>query len=253
MKAHNLLGFRLPKDTKKLVLEKIKKNITVDREFQHVVSLNPEIITAALRDKNFKDVILSSQIAIIDGTGVIIGAKILDVPVGERITGTDLMHELMDLAGEMSLTVVLIGGNGNVADDIAKCYQKKYPEASFTGFEGFKNIHEPTEDEKKHLNSIVTAARPSLVFVSFGSPAQELWIERHKSIFRNSTVIGVGGAFDFLSGRVSRAPQIIRSLGFEWLYRLILQPWRWKRQLNLLTFLYLVLMQRFDFITVDSN
>jgi N-acetylglucosaminyldiphosphoundecaprenol N-acetyl-beta-D-mannosaminyltransferase len=253
MKARNLLGFTLPKDAKKSVLEKIKKNITVDRNFQHVVSLNPEIITAALRNKSFKDIIRSSQIAIIDGMGIIIGAKILGIPVGERITGTDLMYELMDLAGKMSLTVVLIGGNGNVANYIAKCYQKKYLEATFTGLEGFKNISQPTEDEKKQLNSIVVAARPSLVFVSFGSPAQELWIERHKSIFRNSTVIGVGGAFDFLSGRISRAPRIMRAFGFEWLYRLIVQPWRLKRQLSLLTFLYLVFMQRFDFITVESN
>lgn len=244
MKQHNLLGLQLPTNTKRDVLEKIKKNILADKQFQHVVSLNPEIITATVHNKSFRNIVKTSQVPIIDGAGVLIAAKVLGIPVGERITGTDLMYDLMHLAGEMSLTVVLIGGNENVAKAIAECYQEKYPKSHFIGFEGYKNINQPTEEENARLKSIVAAARPSLVFVSFGSPAQELWIERHNNIFVHSTVIGVGGAFDFLSGRISRAPHIIRGAGFEWLYRLVVQPWRWKRQLSLLTFVALVLKQR---------
>lgn len=243
MKTNTLLGFTLPTESRKNVLEKIIKNMQEDRQFQHVVSLNPEIITAGLQNKKFANVIRTAQITIVDGTGIVVAGKLLGIPVTMRITGTDLMSELMDLAGEMSLTVVLIGGNENVANTIAECYQQKYKTARFFGLEGFKDIANPTDAENEAVNSIVAAARPSLVFVSFGSPAQELWIDRHKDLFKHSTVLGVGGAFDFLSGNISRAPAFMRRAGLEWLYRLIIQPWRWKRQLNLITFMWFVLKQ----------
>ncbi len=253
MTSNTLLGFTVPNDTKKIVLEKIIKNIQQDKQFQHVVSLNPEIITAGLHNLEFSKVIRTAQISIIDGTGVVVAGKLLGIPVTTRITGTDLMSELMDLAGEMSLTVVLIGGKGNVANSIAECYKQKYKNARFFGLEGFKDIANPTDAENEAVNSIVAATRPSLVFVSFGSPAQELWIDRHKNLFEHSTVLGVGGAFDFLSGNISRAPVIIRRIGLEWLYRLIVQPWRWKRQLNLIAFMWLVLKQKLHLQTWNEQ
>ncbi len=86
----------------------------------------------------------------------------------------------------------------------------------------------------------MTDFKPHLVFVAFGSPWQELWIERHRNQFQNCVVMGVGGAFDFLGGKVPRAPVIIRRLGFEWLFRLIVQPWRLRRQLRLVRFGWLI-------------
>jgi N-acetylglucosaminyldiphosphoundecaprenol N-acetyl-beta-D-mannosaminyltransferase len=81
--------------------------------------------------------------------------------------------------------------------------------------------------------------------VAFGSPNQELWIEHHKKEFKNCVVMGVGGAFDFLGGRVMRAPLFIRQLGFEWFFRLLIQPWRLRRQMRLVRFLGLVIQEFF--------
>ena len=89
------------------------------------------------------------------------------------------------------------------------------------------------------------------MFVAFGSPKQELWIAQNLDKLPAKVVIGVGGAFDFVSGKVKRAPVWVRKIGFEWLFRLIIQPWRIKRQLRLVKFVYLVLAEKFGKKTLN--
>ena len=96
------------------------------------------------------------------------------------------------------------------------------------------------------ISSIVVGYKPHFVFVAFGSPDQELWIGRHKKILSGRVVIGVGGAFDYLSNNIKRAPVVIQKIGMEWLYRLVIQPWRWKRQLKLIKFVWLVIRQKWN-------
>ena len=143
-----------------------------------------------------------------------------------------LLPHLLDLAGRMSLRVVLIGSQANLALKLAQCYTRSYPEATFIGIEGYKNKENPTADEEAHIIRIVRDTRPHFVFVAFGSPFQELWIDTHKKLLYNSVCMGVGGAFDYLSGASKRPPKLIRTMGFEWFYRLIRQPWRSSRQLT---------------------
>jgi len=83
-----------------------------------------------------------------------------------------------------------------------------------------------------------------LIFVAFGSPAQELWLYKHRGKFKGIVCMGVGQGFDVLSGQVKRAPLLLRKIGLEWLYRLITQPWRWRRQLRLVKFLWLVFKEK---------
>lgn len=243
--SNTLLGIRLKNESKSDILEKIKKCVKNQQNFLHIVSLNPENLVVAQRNKEFKRVIKTSQIKIIDGVGIVFACRLLGLVCGERLTGVDLMKELINLAENLCLRVLFIGGKGNLAKSLADCYQKKYPQAKFFGLEGIKDIKKPKKEEEKKVFTIVFDFKPHLIFVAFGSPDQELWIERHKDKFRNSVVMGVGGAFDFLSGKVKRAPKIVRFLGFEWLFRLLIQPWRWRRQLRLIEFLILVLKEKF--------
>ena len=83
-----------------------------------------------------------------------------------------------------------------------------------------------------------------ILFVAFGSPKQEIWIADNLNKIPAKVVVGVGGSFDFISGKVPRAPKFVRNLGLEWLFRLIIQPWRIKRQLSLLEFIYLVIREK---------
>lgn len=227
------------------ILEKIKKDTLSHDKFVHVVSVNPENIISSIGDKTFQDAILTAQIRIPDGVGTVWAAQTLGGKVVERVSGADLLVELMNWAGKMRLSTVLIGGRANLATDIAECYNQRYPQAKFIGLAGIFDIKNPQTEEEDKIFSIVRDIRPHLVFVAFGSPAQEKWIWTNKTVFNQSVCMGVGGGFDFLGGRVKRAPTVVRQFGLEWLWRLVIQPWRWRRQLRLIQFVILVIRSRF--------
>jgi len=243
MKHQQILGITIQPESKTIILEKIKKYIQQPIGFFHIVSLNPENLVIAQDNPMFKRVIETAQIKLIDGVGVVWASRLLKIKA-ERITGVELMTDLLKLAQEMSLRVLLIGGKLNLALRLAQCYQQKYPKAKFSGLEGIKNIKNLTLEEEKAIFSIVGETKPNIVMVAFGSPDQELWLARHAERFAHCVCIGVGGAFDFLSGEIPRAPRFLQKIGLEWLFRLIMQPWRWKRQLRLIKFTWLVLGEK---------
>ncbi|MBI2049345.1 WecB/TagA/CpsF family glycosyltransferase [Candidatus Roizmanbacteria bacterium] len=241
-----ILKIELKDASKKYTLEKIEKFTFDPKGFFHIVSLNPENFVIAQRNSNFRKALQDAQIQLIDGFGVVLAGMLLGLKVGERMTGTDLMEKLMDLAIRKRLTVVLIGGGPKLAEYIANCYNQKAGESLFFGLEGIKNIKNPKKEEVEEIMAIIRDRRPYFLFVSFGSPAQELWIWKNRHKLKGIACMGVGGAFDFLAGRVRRAPKFVRSLGLEWTWRLIRQPWRLKRQLRIPYFLWLVLKQKFQ-------
>lgn len=241
MKIKNqLLGITIPTASKLEVREKIIKNILESKKFFHVISLNPEILVLTTTNGAFKEVVAKAQMHILDGVGVVAAAKLRSIPAGERYSGVDLMSDLLKEAYNRRLRVLLIGGGGKIAERVVECQKKLYPGIEISSTAGISSISSPTESEENEIYSIVTAVKPHLVFVAYGSPAQELWIERHSKLFDGIVVMGVGGAFDFLSGNIVRAPKIIQSIGFEWLFRLLRQPWRVVRQLRLVKFMWLV-------------
>jgi N-acetylglucosaminyldiphosphoundecaprenol N-acetyl-beta-D-mannosaminyltransferase len=246
MTSNQLLEITVPTQSRSIILEEIKKYIRQSTDFCHVVSLNPENLIIAQKDRLFKKVIQTAQIKIIDGIGIVLAARMLGIPIGERISGVEVMKNLITCAGKGSLTVLLVGGRGDLALKLSKCYQEKFPEAKFIGSEGFKNIRKPTKREEEKILSIVRSIKPNLIFAAYGSPWQELWIERHKRKFKGIVVMGVGQGFDVEGGVARRAPVWVQRLGFEWLFRLVTQPWRWRRQLKLIEFMWLVMKQKFS-------
>ena len=246
MKLNQILGITILQESKSSVLEKILKYIERPTGFSHIVSLNPENLVITTENESFKKVIETAQIKIIDGTGVVLAGRFLDVEVGERITGVGLMEELIKRASDKRLRVLMIGGKENLALQLAQCYSEQFPEAKFKGVQGIEDIKNIKKEEEIKTFSIVAAYKPQLVFVAFGSPIQELWIARHKKEFSKCVVMGVGGAFDYLSSNIERAPVFIQKLGLEWLFRLVNQPWRWRRQLRLIKFIWLVTRQKWN-------
>jgi len=244
MKKNNILNITINPETKKTVLEKILLYIEKPTGFLHIVSLNSENMVVATEDELFKRVIETAQIKIVDGIGVVLAGRWLGIEVGERVTGVGLMEDLLKVASDRRLRVLMIGGKENLALQLAQCYNNRFLKAMFKGLQGIKSIQNPDTVEEEKIFSIVADYKPHLVFVAFGSPDQELWIARHKKEFSNCVVMGVGGAFDYLSGKVIRAPGIIQKVGFEWLFRLVNQPWRWKRQLRLFKFKGLILQEK---------
>jgi len=148
----------------------------------------------------------------------------------------------------MRLRVLLIGGRPNLAESLVNCYRVEFSQAKFKGVYGIKDIKNPQKKEEQEIFSIVADFKPHIVLVAFGSPDQELWLYRHRDQFKNCLCMGVGGAFDYLSGSIIRAPGFLRKIGLEWLFRLLKQPWRWRRQLRLIKFLWLVVKQKLGII-----
>ncbi len=214
------------------VLEKIKLYLTAPRSFVHIVSVNPENVVIAHQNPSFMKIYQNADLALTDGIGIILGAKLLGMQISERVSGSVLLPRLLDLAGAMSLTVALIGSQADLALRLAQCYSRSYPEATFIGSNGYANWEKPTPEEERAIEAIVRSRRPHFVFVAFGSPAQELWIDSHRTLLEGSICMGVGGAFNYLAGASQTPPPFVRALGLEWAYRLITEPWRLKRQLT---------------------
>lgn len=245
MAMKNLFSIELQNYNKKDILEKIKEYINHPHGFYQIVSLNPENLALAHDNKLFKQVLNASQIRLIDGIGILLAGKLLGCNLTDRLAGVDLMQEIITTSAKDSLRVMFIGGRGNLANRLAQCYNERYSTRNFYGIEAVKNIHKPSQEEEEKIFSIVAVFKPHILFAAFGSPWQELWLWKNKDKLEGVVCMGVGGAFDFLSGKVSRAPFYVRKSGLEWLYRLFIQPWRWKRQLRLIKFMLLVLKEKF--------
>jgi len=241
-----IIGIIIKDDNIGSILDKIKLGIANKEEMTHVVSINPEVLVEASENETFKRIVETAQIQIIDGVGVVLAARILNLEISPRVSGVDLMERLLTYASLNSLSVGLIGGREKVAEKVIDCQKLQKPELKAFGMMGIKNINSPTMEEESEIFRIVADRKPHLLFVSFGSPFQEIWIERHRDQLKGIVCIGVGGAFDYLSGETVRPPMIVRRIGLEWLFRLVRQPWRWKRQLKLLKFIGLVIKQKLN-------
>lgn len=202
--------------------------------FAHIISLNPENLILASQDPEFARALDRAQVLIADGVGILAAAKILGIPAGDRITGVDLMADL--IRRHLDKNIVFLGGRHRTASR-ALAYFKDLVGGSHGSWVAIDDVSRTDE----RVGTRVREADPHILFVAFGSPYQELWIEAHREELRGVVCMGVGQAFDVYSGAVRRAPLLIRAWGLEWLYRLLTQPWRWRRQLRLLKFIILVL------------
>lgn len=251
---YTLLGVPLHLLTISNILDTIKKGLNAPPKFFHLVSINPETVIIAQSDSELMRIYHSADLALCDGSGVKIAATIHGIPIPERVPGSVLLPRLLDLAGQMSSTVVLIGSQSKLAEKIANCYSRSYPKAKFIGTIGYQNISKPTPSEEKEIESIVRSTRPRFVFVAFGTPYQEKWIDSHKELLDGAICMGVGGAFDYLAGAAKQPPQFISQLGLEWLFRLFFQPWRIKRQITRLPlFIFLVIREKMKSIMLRKN
>lgn len=241
MQKKSLLGVNIPQNSRENILEKIESWVGKTGEMKHVVSLNPEILVLAHDDDSFRLILQSADLQLIDGFGITLASKIKGFSVGERYTGVDFMEGVLAMLSNGSSRVLFLGGSQDLAIKLSKCYEKKYPSIQFKGITGIKDINKYQNDhEGKEVLKEIAVYKPHIIFAAFGSPFQEKFFYENKSELKNTICVGVGGAFDFLSGNVPRAPKFMRVIGLEWLFRLLLQPWRWKRQLRLVRFLQLI-------------
>jgi N-acetylglucosaminyldiphosphoundecaprenol N-acetyl-beta-D-mannosaminyltransferase len=194
----------------------------------HVVTVNPEFVMEAQANPTFRSVLARADIATADGFGLLLAARYLGTPLRGRVTGVDLTRRLAGLCAARGYRMFLLGAAPGVAGEAAAALRALHPALIIAG----AYAGSPQERHEPFLRQLIAAARPDILLVAYGHPQQDLWIARNQPALRVPMAIGVGGTFDFLSGRVPRAPAMIRRLGLEWAYRLALQPSRWRRIFN---------------------
>ena len=205
-----------------------------------VATVNPEFIMLARRNPEFHRVLDGAALCLADGRGVTWAAARQGRPLPDRVTGVDLIPALAERAARFRWRLFLLGAAPGVAETVADLLRAAHPGLVIAGCHA--GVAGPEGDEESLR--LIGAARPDIVLVAYGAPRQEFWIARNLARLEAGVGIGVGGAFDYLSGRVPRAPAWMRRAGVEWLYRLLRQPWRAGRMAVLPLFAFEVLRAR---------
>ena len=187
-----------------------------------IVTINPEMIQAAQKNKEFSDIISNAEMIVPDGIGVQLGLKILGHNV-KRIAGVDLGRALLVKNAQDNKKIALIGAKPEVLNDVCTNFKTEFPNLNIV------YSHDGYFSDETAIIDGITAQSPDLVLVALGSPKQEIFINKLKQQLPNAVMIGLGGSFDVWSGRTKRAPKIYQKLCIEWLYRTIKEPSRFKR------------------------
>ena len=228
------------------VLEYLLKILKKDDRNRYFVTPNPELLIIANKDDSYRKILSSADLALPDGVGVVWASKLLGKPLAHRLSGVDLMDNVCRDVARRPITVGFLGGGPGIAEKTSKCLRQKYPGLKVLLAYGGNPDRKTAEFIKKETQRDDGDKKIDILFVAFGSPKQEVWIAENLKDLPAKLTIGVGGAFDFISGNIRRAPLWIRNLGLEWLFRLIMQPRRIKRQLSLIRFIALVLKEKLN-------
>ncbi len=199
---------------------------------------NSEIVQACIETPELYDVINSAELVIPDGIGVVKAAKILGTPFGAgKIAGIEVGEALIKRLAKTDFTVYLMGGKPGVAEEAGKKLAEKYPGIRFAGFHD--GYFQKDGEENDAVIAKINESGADVLFVCLGAPTQEKWIFSNRAKLTTvNAMLGLGGSLDGYAGIVKRAPKIFIKLGLEWFYRLLCEPWRFKRMLKLPKFYF---------------
>ena len=218
-----MLGVRVDCVDMETALKRIET--LVDQGGHHLVAtVNPEFVMRARSDPAFARVLESADICLPDGSGVVWAARRQGCAMPGPVTGVDLIPRLAAICERRGWRLFLLGAAPGVAAELASRLQADHPRLDVASYAGSAEA-----DADPETVSAIEKHDPDVVLVAFGAPRQEMWIDRAAHRLRAPVAIGVGGSFDYLTGRVPRAPLWMRRAGLEWLFRLLRQPWRLRR------------------------
>jgi N-acetylglucosaminyldiphosphoundecaprenol N-acetyl-beta-D-mannosaminyltransferase len=204
-----------------------------------VSTVNTEFLVAARRDAEFAQVLRSTALNVPDSTGILWAARWLGHPLRERVTGSDGIYHVAELCAERGFRLFLLGAGPGVAARVASILVGRYPGLTICGTDEGSFAHQ----EASAIVRRIREAGTDVLLVAYPSVPQEKWIARNLAQTGAAVGLGVGAAFDFIAGVQVRAPLWMRRMGLEWLYRLMREPWRWRRMLALPQAAWLVFWQ----------
>lgn len=222
-------------------VQSIHNSITEGRFTQHVV-VNVAKIVNMRTDAQLNESVRSCDIINIDGMGVVLGARFLGHPVAERVAGVDLFHELLKMSAANNFSVFLLGAEEDVVASTAGKVANLYPGLEVAGYH-----HGYFWDDEISLVKQIRNSGAKLLFVAISSPMKENFINRWQDELGVAFVMGVGGTFDVVAGKVTRAPKWMQNYGLEWFYRVLQEPRRmWRRYLTTNSkFAWLLIKEKF--------
>lgn len=235
-----ILGVLVDRIDLKRAVEEIERFIA-EGQNRVVVTPNAEMIVQAQSDLRLKEIINRADLALPDGIGVVLAAKLLGSPIPERGAGIDLVYELLARSRAKDYRFYFLGGAPGVAEQAAKEVRQSYGRLNIATHHGY--LSEGLAEEV--INDIIEWS-PDILLVGMGVPLQEKWLATYRAQLSGTVGIGVGGTFDILAGVKDRAPLWVQQIGLEWLYRLRQEPKRLGRILRLPEFIIQVLKQKFN-------
>ncbi len=223
----SVLGVRINNISMLAALDRVVEMID-EPGTKHACFVNPHAINEAQNDARYKESLRVADLVLADGFGTKLAGKILRRPICQNLCGTDLFPRLCAALSGTQKGVYLLGAAPGVADRVALWIKKHYPDVVI---KGCAHGHFSPEEEAEVVERIA-ASGADLLVVGMGVPRQDVWIHEHIDSLNVHVAMSFGGLFDYFAGRIPRAPQWMREMGLEWVYRLIQEPRRlWRRYL----------------------
>lgn len=229
--------------TMRETIDIIDDSIREKKSIQHIV-VNAAKLVNMQEDEELYQSVVDSDIINADGMAVVWAASLLGKPLPERVAGVDLMQELVILASEKKYKIFFFGGREEVVSEVVRKYTSVFGKEIIAGYRNgyFK------KDQEANIAAQIAESKADILFVAISSPTKEIFLNTYKDRLKVPFIMGVGGSFDVVAGKVKRAPVWMQKTGLEWFYRFLQEPGRmWKRYLvtNSL-FIYYVLRERFS-------
>jgi len=214
------------------------------KKMLHVATVNSEYVMEARANPRFREILRQSEINIADSFGVVWAAHLLFGRRLERITGVELVREILRRASDKGERVFLLGARPGSAQSAASQMMKVYPGARYAWYEGARSVILEKSEEASMTIAKINAFEPDYLLVAYGSPWQDIWIEENRRYLRARVAVGVGGVIDDWAGITKQCPGWLDRWGGKWLWRLVHEPWRWRRVWRVFQFGGLVIAKR---------
>lgn len=236
---YSVLGVPVDSATEADVLQFVA-NAVESRTPSSIATVNAEYVVLAQKDARFREVVRRAALATADGAGVLWALRRQGVHMERRVGGSDLIWSLSRQAASCGHRVFFLGAAPGVAEATSDALRRAYPGLLVAG----AYAGSPDVGMEAAIVDLIRRSRPDILFVAYGAPHQDLWIARNLVSTGASVGMGVGGSFDYVAGVARRAPRWMQEHALDWLWRLIREPWRWRRMGALPLFVVLVLTER---------
>lgn len=219
-------------------LDQIQAWIERGDRLYHICTVNPEFVMIAQHDPEFFRILNQADACVADGVGILLASQWIRSPLPARVTGSDGIYKIAERGAQTGWKLFLLGGVEGIAQQAATILQSPYEGLQIVG------VSAANPDDADSIIPQINASGADILLVAYGAPKQDKWIHQYRDQLQVKVAMGVGGAFDFVAGIIPRAPEWMKKLGIEWLFRLYKQPWRWRRMLRLPLFVINVLIYR---------